>query len=278
MTTGIGQQLKACGRKQLPEVIAAANNHYRLVRIFKHDFFAATALYEFIGPAKSDHSSVADLVVLKIGRLSDFFGLPLICLGEILCEHEFSILRRLHGFRGTPRLLGRYGKTGLVYEYIAGKSLDEEVEVPDDFFDQLEELLSGIHALGIAYVDTNKRGNILLGSDNRAYLIDYQISVHIGRLWRMWFWPAGYLLRTLQREDFYHLYKHKRRFRSDLMDEEQLRRSRRISKWVGLHRALTQPLTNLRRRFLGYLYRHNQLVIDKTIEAHTETDPARWNK
>ncbi|MCP4708242.1 MAG: hypothetical protein GY869_06430 [Planctomycetes bacterium] len=74
------------------------------------------------------------------------------------------------------------------------------------------------------------------------------------------------------------MYKHKRRFRSDLMDDEQLCRSRRISKWVALHRLLTRPLTRLRRGFLGFLYRRDQLVIDKTIEADAETDPSRWNK
>jgi len=277
MTTGIGQQLKACGRKKLPEVLEVANKDYRLTRIFKHDFFAVTAMYEFIGPDKADHFSVVNRLVLKMGRQGDFLGLPLRWLGEVLCDHELSILHRLQGIGGTPRLLGRYEKTGLVYEYIAGESLDEVVQVPDDFFDRLEKMLSMIHALNIAYVDINKRGNILLGSDNRAYLIDYQISIHIGRLWQL-FGPAGYLLKILQKEDVYHLFKHKRRLRSDLMDDEQLCQSRRISNWVALHRALTRPLTKLRRRFLGYLYRRNQLVIDKTIGTSAETDPARWNK
>ena len=278
MTTGIGRQLKACGRKKLPRVIEVAHKNYRLARIFKHDFFAATAMYEFIGPDKSDNASSAKAVILKMSRQGDFLGLPLGWLGEFIREHEISILRRLQGIGGTPRLLGRYGKTGLIYEYISGKSLAEGVQAPDDFFDQLEELLSKIHALDIAYVDFNKRGNILLGSDNQAYLIDYQISIHIGRLWQWFFGPAGYLLKVLQREDVYHLFKHKRRFRRDLMDEEQLRRSRRISKWVALHRALARPITTIRRYCLGYLYRKNQLMIDKTMETHAETDPSRWNK
>ena len=278
MPTGIGDQLRACGRKGLPRRIRTCGGEYRLVRPFKHDFFAATGLYECVGDGVQRADLPAGRVVLKLGRQADFLGLPLSWLGELVSRHEIEILRRLSGVRGVPRFLGRYGRTGLIYEYIAGRSLDEGGAVPDDFFDQLEGLAKGIHERGVAYVDMNKRGNILLGSDNQAHLVDFQISLYVSRRMRRWCRPLGYLLGALQKEDIYHIYKHKRRLRADLMDEGQLRDSRRVSKWVALHRGVSKPLTNIRRRVLNFLYHKGRLVTWETRGESGETDPLRWGK
>ena len=65
---------------------------------------------------------------------------------------------------------------------------------------QLHDLLREIHRRNVAYVDTNKPENILLGDDGRPYLIDFQISWDLDSLLgnnpltRWW-------LRTCQREE-----------------------------------------------------------------------------
>ena len=59
--------LKALGHDDLPEGVECAGRQHRRVAVFKHDFFAATGLYE--GPSGR--------AVLKVGRVQSMFGLPL---------------------------------------------------------------------------------------------------------------------------------------------------------------------------------------------------------
>ena len=273
MGTTLGQQLQACGRHSLPKQIRVAGESYALVRVFKHDFFACTALYG------SDHEGPAQQrVVLKIGRLGDFMGLPLAWLGKLLCRHEWEILSRLKAVSDVPKLLGRYGPTGFVYGYIEGQSLDERADVGDDFFDKLADLLTRVHAHRIAYIDMNKRGNILAGTDGRPRLIDFQISLHIGPKVLGSVGLAERVLGWLGQEDIYHLNKHKRRIRKDLMSDSDVADSRKKSQIIQLHRKVSRPLTRLRRRVLAHLFHRGHVITDDTIPMSRESDPQRWQK
>ena len=218
------------------------------------------------------------MVVLKLGRDSDFLGLPLRWLGRTICRHETGNLRHLQKLSQIPHLLDEYGDTGFVYEYIEGASLDENPDLPNDFFDRLEKLLKQIHLRRVAYVDMNKRGNVLLGYDNLPYLIDFQIACYIPRLFRPLRILTDGILRLLQKEDFYHLNKHKRRLSRHLMDIEQIHTSRQKSVWIRYHRNIARPLTRLRRRVLYFLFRSGHLSIDDTDHANPESNPHRWGK
>ena len=284
----VGYQLRACGRRNLPVSISVAGKVYHQEKVFKHDFFAATGLYSSNGVVAMDRGessreadpgpAVPKKVVLKMARQSDFLGLPLGWLGGLIRDHEQGILARLQGLAGVPRLVASYGRWGLIYEYIKGQSLDAKPDLPDDYFDRLVDLLGKIHQRGIAYVDMNKRGNLLLGADQRPYLIDYQIAWFGNWSW----WPIHRLshsmLAVMQREDLYHLFKHKRRLRQDLMSEIQIRDSRRASHWIVAHRMMTRPLIRRRRELLAYLYRKGKLVMEDVTETFSETDPRRWEK
>ena len=277
MKTSIGQQLHALGREKLPANIAINGSDYALERTFKHDFFAVTALYKLTQPSDNSPTAPPGRVVLKMGRKADFIGLPLLWLGEILCRHEINILSRLKGVSQTPNFLCPFGTVGLVYEYIEGCSLDEKPVLADDFFDQLQILLQKIHSCNIAYIDMNKRGNILLGKDGRPYIIDFQIS------WS--FQTSGpfkaigqYLMNLCQHEDIYHLNKHKRRLARHLLDPEQIRQSKEISGYINAHRKISRPLTRLRRRFLNSLYSAGRLIKDDVNVANPESNPKRWAK
>ena len=287
MKTTISHHFRAWGRKKLPENIIVKNHRYQLKRIFKHDFFAATALYQLeqksnagISPAtvKDADGTAAVQVVLKLGRGSDFLGLPLRWLGRAICRHETENLRHLQKLSQIPHLLDEYGDTGFVYEYIEGWSLDENPDLPDDFFNHLEELLKQIHLCRVAYVDLNKRGNVLLGCDDLPYLIDFQIACYIPILFRPLRILTDSLLRMLQKEDFYHLNKHKRRLSRHLMDIEQIHASRQKSTWIKSHRSITRPLTRLRRRALYFLFRNGHLNLDDTDHSNPESNPCRWKK
>jgi len=109
-------------------------------------------------------------------------------------------------------------------------------------------------------------------------MIDFQISWHIPQRLLGFRRMASFALDVLQREDRYHFYEHKRRLRRDLMDEEQLQNSRRVSGWISFHRAGARPFTKLRRRILGYLFKRGRLLTDESASHSPETDPTRWSK
>ncbi len=217
---------------------------YRRATIFKHDFFAATGLYV----------SESGKIVVKIGRVSALSFIPTRWIGEFLARHEARLFGLVAGLSGVPRFLGRVGPTGIAHEYVEGRPLGRDDRVDDRFFPRLAELLDAMHRRGVAYVDLEKRENILHGADGRPYLIDFQISWHWprARLGDTWF--ARRLLRVLQESDRYHLHKHWRRQRPDqyaamFPDGAE----GRPPPWIRLHRAIFRPVTLLRRRVLVWL-------------------------
>jgi hypothetical protein len=244
--------LRALGREDMPPGIALADGEYRHLRTFKHDFFAATGLYE--GPSGR--------VVLKLGRAVGLLGLPMEWIGRVLGSHEASVYERLQDLAGIPRWFGRWRRTGIVHQFVEGHPLQRDEQVGDDFFPRLEALLNELHARGIAYVDLEKRENILVCDDGSPCLIDFQIS---------WRW-TGYrraprqglqrlipvaagdlLLAKLQQGDRYHLLKHRRRHRPDTLTPEQIAASYRRGWYIELHRRLSWPFTALRRNVLKLL-------------------------
>jgi hypothetical protein len=228
--------MRALGAHDLPPHAWAAGAAFRHVRTIKHDFFAATGLY-----AASDGRKA----IVKMNRAAPFFGLPLACIGRWLCGREVRCYEALADVPNIPPLLGRIGPTGFMHGFIEGRPLTRGMAVPDGFFDQLKALLKLLYDRGIAYVDTNKSENILLGDDGRPYLIDFQISFALhdfGRhaLSRWW-------LARLHQADLYHLCKHKRRLRPDQLTAEEAALAQRRRPIIRLHRLLTRPYFILRR-------------------------------
>ena len=238
--------LRALGKRDMPARIETDGYSYVHLQTFKHDFFAATGLYQGDPPQ-------ARRAVLKIGRRVGFLGMPLGWVGRLLAEHEARQFRRAQGLDGVPRLLGMWARDAILHEYVPGHTLRKAERVADDFFERLSALLAAMHERQMAYVDLEKPQNVLVGEDGRPYLVDFQIS---------WPWPAGWLARSvagrwlgrrLQQGDLYHLGKLQRRFRPDQMTAEQLAKSY-LRPWpVRLHQRLTRPATALRRWVLTTL-------------------------
>jgi RIO-like serine/threonine protein kinase len=215
---------------------------WRHVQTVKHDFFAATAFYE---------DDAGNKAVLKISRTVDCMGLPLEWIGRFLCQREMRFYKKLADLPNVPALLGTVGKTGFVHAYVVGRPLSKDRPVPDGFFKQLFELLDELHRRDVAYVDTNKPENILLGDDGRPHLIDFQISWDLHRFGRSW-WNR-WILRRLQAEDLYHIRKHHRRLRPDELTPEQLSEAEKLSPWIQAHRVITRPFKRIRRRTMARL-------------------------
>ena len=206
----------------------------------KHDFVAATGFYE---------DRAGNRVVLKIGRTASLFGFPMRWMGRFLCQREVRFYRKLEDLPNVPKVVGFVGDTGFVHEYVRGRPLAAGKDVPAGFFDQCHDLIAELHRRGIAYVDTNKPENILLGDDGRPHLIDFQIS-----------WDRRFLLRYFQREDIYHLLKHKRRLALHELTPEELARVTKRSLPIRLHRAIFKPYFMTRRWLFHQLRSSGRLM------------------
>jgi hypothetical protein len=242
--------LRALGKSDLPPSFDLHGVPYRHERTIKHDFFAATGFYL---------SPTGQRVVLKVGRTQEYGGVPLLWLGKWLCDREVRFYAACADLPNIPSLIGRVGKTGLVHAYVPGRPLAKEHPIPDSLFDELFELLRTLHARKIAYVDTNKPQNILQGEDGRPHLIDFQISFDLHDFWGDNLLTRG-ILKRLQKEDFYHVLKHKRKLRPDLLTTEEKARSKQVSWFIKTHRFITKPYFLIRRRTFKRLRETGQLA------------------
>jgi hypothetical protein len=254
-------QLCACGKKGLPQQIEFNGAVYKLQKVFKHDFFAATGLYRSSSRPAKKRASTPARVVLKLGRQQHLLGLPMAWVGRFFCDHEVSILRRLEGLAGVPRFLSLYGDTGFICEYINANSLDNQNKLPRDFFNKLANLLQQVHQRDVAYLDMNKRDNILIDRKGRPYLIDFQISLHVGKSLLVWPGLSDYMRNILQGADIYHLYKHKRKLAPELLTPEEDALSRNVGPWISIHRTVATPWRKIRRAALKLL-RNKGIIAD----------------
>jgi len=241
--------LRALGRADLPASFDLAGIRYVHEQTIKHDFFAATGFYL---------NTAGERVVFKVGRTQDYAGIPLQWLGKWLGDREVAFYRACADLPNVPAMLGRIGKTGFVHAYVPGRPLSKHFPIPDDFFDQLFALLDTIHGRKIAYVDTNKPQNILQGEDGRPHLIDFQISFGLKDFGDNFF--TRWILRRLQKEDRYHILKHKRKLRPDLMSPQESASAGKVSWFIKTHRFITKPYFLMRRRTFKRLRESGQLA------------------
>jgi hypothetical protein len=235
---------RALGKDEPPLCVTIAGRDYQRQEIYKHDSWAATALYQ----------SGTHKVVCKFNRKQSILGLPMAWLGRWLARREAGFYARLADLPSVPKPCGSIAVDGVVlpnavgHDYVEGRPLKETDRFPPAFFDALEGQLAQVHERGIAYMDLHKRENIILGADGRAYLVDFQVS--FGASPRSWFLPARWLLRLFQNGDRYHLLKHRVRLglHSSAERDRMLDEARPL--WIRLHRFFAQPLRALRRRLL----------------------------
>jgi hypothetical protein len=240
--------MRALGRHDMPVTLEISSRRLRHIATAKHDFWAATGFYE---------DDVGGRVVMKMYRTARFAGVPLRWLGCWQCRREVRFYRRLAGLPCVPALLETVGETAYARAFVPGHPLSRQRAVPEGFWPRLDTAIREVHRRGVAYVDANKPENVLVGDDGRPYLIDFQIA------WGGRARPRGFgrwWLDRLQREDLYHLLKHKRRFGPHLMTPEELARVRQRSLLIRAHRVLNRPYLVVRRRLFRWLRRSRRIL------------------
>ncbi len=234
---------RALGNSDPPALIEVDRVCYRRIRIIKHDSWAATALY-----APQDGQAARN-IVCKFNRTEPVGWLPMKWLGRKLAHREYQMYHLLADLPGIAKGYREIYSGGVLqhnacgHEFIDGHPLRWHDFVNDDFFNKLDACLVAMHRRNVAYVDMHKSENIIVNEQGDPCLIDFQISMR---------WNSILLrlpLRILQRSDLYHSFKLRRRFRPDLLNQQQEFDSR-IPWWIRAHRAVATPFRLARRRLL----------------------------
>lgn len=257
---------RALGNENPYQTIEIDAKNYRLLEVFKHDSWAATAIY-----GNEDNK-----IVCKFNRQQPILGVPMSWLGRRLAQRENKFLKMFNGFPFFPSYSGEVKVNGVAlpyasaHHYIEGTPLKRyEYKVSDDFFPQLQNALKCLHARQISYMDLNKQENIIVTEQGKPVLIDFQICFHLPQWWPGNSKPMRYLLRLLQQSDNYHLMKHYSRLRPDLFTPTELKRVQKRPWFINFYRCIQTPLRGLRRKllfWLGYRNRSGKVTSEAFVE------------
>ena len=103
--------------------------------------------------------------------------------GESGLRRERDIYERVRSVTGIPRCIGLLDSKHLVLEHIPGDSYRRrqyELEDRPRFFDRLLKTIEDMHAAGVAHGDLKRKDNLLVGPDERPYLIDFGLAFATG--------------------------------------------------------------------------------------------------
>lgn len=142
--------------------------------------------------------------------------------GRWVIQHEYRVYRRLRGIRGIPRVYGLLDDYALIMERLEARELPHLKEnfLTPEFFARLKNLLSELHARGIAHGDL-RRKNVLVNRDLEPCIIDFATAFSLkGSAW----WGARLLFRHYCKvDDITVLKMQKHYFRESLTREEEQR-------------------------------------------------------
>lgn len=249
----------ALGAAGPPPLVRLAEKTLRLQRPVKHDFWAATAFY-----VDADSGETA---VVKFGRIQRLVFLPMRWSGRILAQRESHFYQRLADVSAVPQWMGMIQPpwVGFAHAYVVGRPMSDVPVARLDarFFADLAQVLALLHDRGIAYVDLHKPQNVLIDDEGRPHLIDFQISYDIDSGMKRWLLPRfvrRWFLRAAVRADRYHLLKHKKFLRPDLLGAQESQEVERRAWFIRLHRRLVAPYRFVRRRLLSRWRRSGRLL------------------
>lgn len=115
-------------------------------------------------------------------------------IGRVMIAREARAYRRLRGFDGVPRFVGRIDAHALAIELIEATPLychPERTKNGAEKLRQLREILDGLHARGLVHGDLRSRENVILDRRGRLYVLDLASAI--------WLRPGGVAHRLLFR-------------------------------------------------------------------------------
>ncbi len=240
---------RALGAQSPPQSIEIDGTEYVLQDVFKHDSWAATALYR-----GGDQD-----VVCKFNRTESILGIPCGWLGRLLADREAFAMRCMKEVPGVPDNLGpvhaegKLFRSAVAHPFIPGHPLGADEQVDDNFFPELLGHLREVHNRKMAYVDLHKRENILVGDDGKPYLIDFQICYRSAAMRKFSLPTTRIILKLLQNSDLYHFTKHVKRLRPDQIEHLGLTQYVKRPWWIRAHRTVAVPFRTFRRKFLTWI-------------------------
>ena len=112
-------------------------------------------------------------------------------LGRWLIQREWKIYAKLNGIKGIPRPLRRIDRFAFALEWIPGKPIRRNENLPPSFFSNLRGILEEIHRRGVVHLDLRHKGNILVSDTGEPFLIDFNssLSFKVGGLLYRYFFP-----------------------------------------------------------------------------------------
>ena len=239
----------ALGVEGPPREAKLEGSELDLERVVKHDFWAATCFYTARGTGRR--------VVIKYGRSRRLGLVPMRWAGRVLVNRESRFYRRLSTVDAVPRWLGMVPAPwiGFGHEYVEGQAIAvaDPQRLDASFFQALGVVLEQLHEREIAYVDLHKPHNVIIDPRGQPHLIDFQISYDVDGGLKGWLLPRAlrrWLLSAGIRADRYHLIKHKKYLRPDLLTVDERARVEKRMWFIRLHAMLVAPYFFVRRRLL----------------------------
>ena len=154
---------------------------------------------DLLGRVERRHSSGGAYVV----RETDAAVWWLRPLARRLAAREARALRALVDLDGVPELLA-WERRELHRSWLDGAPLQEARVIDPAFHAAARRLVGQLHRRGVTHNDLAKEPNLLVRSDGRPALVDFQLA-RVHRRRSRWF-------RLCAREDLRHLLKHKRSY------------------------------------------------------------------
>lgn len=147
-------------------------------------------------------------------------------LGLRMLRREAAVYERLRGLSGVPRSHGLIDNRYLVLDFVPGHDFRRTtIEDREGFYGEMLSIIRRMHGRGIGHGDLKKKDNILVGPDERPWLIDFGVAV----IRKPGFSPVNhFLFNTARRFDLNAWVKHKyqRRFdRVSAADRRYLRQT-----------------------------------------------------
>ncbi|WP_100638806.1 RIO1 family regulatory kinase/ATPase [Marinobacter salexigens] len=112
---------------------------------------------------------------------------PLSYCFRLLARHEYKMLKKAEELVFTPNQVrwNANGGGGVCYQYLKGfslKELQENGEIPKEFFVKLYAAVQQLHQTGMVHLDLGNSGNILMTPSGEPKIIDFGSAVLLKHL------------------------------------------------------------------------------------------------